>query len=446
MSPSKIRTTVQHYFNDYPIDKSRPIVVGLSGGADSVALLFILKELGYSCHAAHCNFQLRGEESVRDLHFAQQIAQEAGVPFHTVTFDTTSYAQQHKLSIEMACRELRYNWFRALCSELDAPCLAVAHHRDDSVETVLLNLMRGTGIAGLTGIRPVNGHIIRPLLALSRTDIEQYLTAIGVAYIVDSTNQQTIYTRNKVRLELLPLMQTINPSVAEAIERTATHLAEVERVYRAAIATQIAQVVTTHSDTLTIDIPSLLQQPSPSALLFEIIKAYGFTTTQLSDILQSATAPSGRVFDAPAYQLLKDRTHYIISPRVDDTPTTYYIEQSDTSLDTPIQLIISHIERTDAFQFPTSPLVACFDKDKLHYPLELRRWQQGDRFTPLGMRGSKKVSDYFSDHKFTLFDKQQTWVLLSAGKIVWIVGHRISDDCKVTNKSTQIVQLEKKNS
>ncbi len=444
MSESEILTSVRHYFIQYPIDKSRPIVVGLSGGADSVALLFILKELGYSCHAAHCNFQLRGEESVRDLHFAQQIAHEAAVSFHTVTFDTTSYAQEKRMSIEMACRELRYNWFRDLCSELDAPYLAVAHHRDDSVETVLLNLMRGTGIAGLTGIRPVNGHIIRPLLALSRADIEQYLTAIGVGYITDSTNQQAIYTRNKVRLELLPLMQTINPSVAEAIERTASHLSEVERVYRAAIAAQTEKVVTVTDPIVTIDIPSLLQQPSPSALLFEIIKEYGFTTTQVAAILQSATAPSGRVFDAPTYQLLKDRTHYIISPRVDDTPTTYYIEQGDTQVDTPIQLAISHIERTGSFQFPTSPLVACFDSNKLHYPLELRKWQQGDRFTPLGMRGSKKVSDYFSDHKFTLFEKQQTWVLLSGGKIIWIVGHRTANDCKVTKETSQMTQIEKK--
>ena len=268
------------------------ILIALSGGADSVALLRILAYLGYSCEAAHCNFQLRGEESVRDELFVRELCEKSGVPLHVIHFETNEYAASNKVSIEMAARELRYNWFEELRKELGADVIAVAHHRDDSVETLLLNLIRGTGINGLTGIHPKNNHIVRPLLAVSREDILAYLSYLNQDYVTDSTNLQDEYTRNKIRLNILPMMEAINPSVKSSLFSTASHLQDASVIYNKEIEEGRRRVLSDEG----IFIEKLLAEPSPRALLFEILYSLGFNSAQVDDIYLSLERQSGRKF------------------------------------------------------------------------------------------------------------------------------------------------------
>lgn len=258
MDLSEITLHVKQFIDSrIHLDKTMPILIGLSGGADSVALSDILVTLGYRCIACHCNFQLRGEEAERDMLFAKDMALMLKIPFRSVRFDTEMYASRKHISIEMACRELRYEWFEEQRRKIGAGAIAIAHHRDDSVETVLLNLIRGTGISGLTGIHPVNGYIVRPLLCLSRKDIESYLSLRELPYVTDRTNKEDIYVRNKIRLQVLPLLESINPSVYETIERTASNLYETEQLYRSAISSFIDKITEQKDDELYIDISKL---------------------------------------------------------------------------------------------------------------------------------------------------------------------------------------------
>ena len=263
--------------NERLLDRSLPVIVGVSGGADSVALLHILNRLGYSCIACHCNFNLRGDESLRDFEFTRRIAEEWGIPFETVSFDTLDYARTNGLSVEMACRRLRYDWFEERRKKYGAQAIAVAHHRDDSAETLLLNLIRGTGIAGLTSMRPRNGFVVRPLLPVTRKDIEAYLSGEGLDYVVDHTNLEPVYVRNKIRLQVLPLLRTINPSVDTAIYSSMQNLREVDRVYRAAIEQQKKELLRYEDNCIHIPIVGLLALPSPKAFLFELLSPCGFS-------------------------------------------------------------------------------------------------------------------------------------------------------------------------
>ena len=277
----QILSQVKEYIQqNIPLVENDKVLVGLSGGADSVALLSILKELGYCCFAAHCHFALRGEESDRDRNFAKQISAKLGVPFIEVKFDTLKYAADKKISVEMACRELRYEWFEAQRTALGCRYLAVAHHRDDSVETVLINLIRGTGISGLTGIAPLNGTVIRPILGLSREEVENYISQSNLNYVTDSTNKETIYVRNKIRNRILPLMKEINPSVYEAIEATSVHLSETELIYREALNQKIESIVEVRYEVDYIKIEKLTEQTADRTILYEKLKPYGFITSQ----------------------------------------------------------------------------------------------------------------------------------------------------------------------
>ena len=431
---------VRQYIEQHiPLTPQQLVLVGLSGGADSVALLSILTSLGYRCEACHCNFQLRGEESVRDQQFAREVAAEMGVPFREITFDTMSYASANKVSVEMACRELRYEWFEQQRREAGAAYVAVAHHRDDSIETMLLNLIRGTGITGLTGIQPLSGKVIRPLLSLSRAEIETYLFDSHLTYIVDSTNREPLYTRNKIRLQLLPLMQSINPSVYESLAHTADYLREVESIYRVAVDDYRQQLLTSCDDGLHIDIEQLRELPGARTLLFEIIREYGFHSSQLDDIWASLDAPSGRFFDAPVYRLLKDRTDFVLYPHRSEK-IVRLLEYGTLSVDYPVKLTLT-LHDAEGYQIPRRPDTACFDAGLLPFPLLLRTWREGDKFRPFGMKGRQKLSDYFNNNKYTLSQKQSTWLLCAGEEIVWIVGERSSDCYKITPETRQIWEI-----
>lgn len=388
------------------LESEKTVLVALSGGADSVALLRLLLELGYPCQAAHCNFHLRGAESDRDEAFAEALCRELDVPLHTVHFDTAKTASELRLSIEMAARKLRYDWFDTLSHTIGAQAIAVAHHRDDSVETLLLNLLRGTGIDGLRGIRPRNGNVVRPLLCVSREEIVAYLDSLGQPYVTDSTNLQDEYTRNKIRLKLIPLMKEINPSIQESLMKTARRLDQAATLYHLQMDEARRRVCSDRS----IRIDALLKEPEPEALLHELLSPLGFNEAQQGDIFRSLTGEPGRSFVSATHRVIKDRDYLLTEPLSAPRPPELHIERHSL---------------TDTFRIPRSPQVACLDADKLKHPLSLRLCQAGDWFIPLGMKGKKNVAQFLTDRKIPLHLKQRQWLLCCGDDIVWVVGQRI---------------------
>lgn len=443
MDLSEILLRVKHFIDlRIHLEYDAPIIIGLSGGADSVALSDILVSLGYKCVACHCNFQLREEESERDMAFAESVAKSMNIPFCFIRFDTKKYALERHISIEMACRELRYKWFEEQRVEFGARTIAIAHHRDDSVETVLLNLVRGTGISGLTGIHPVNGYIVRPLLCLSRADIESYLSLRNLKYVIDHTNKENIYTRNKIRLQVLPILKSINPAVYESIERTASNLYETESLYRFLIHPYIAEMTEYKDDELYISIQRLFNSPAPRTLLFEILKPFGFLSIQLNEILKISSGISGKYILSETHILLKDRDFFIVKRKNVVEDTSIVIPDGIQEISYPVKLTILRRNRDSEYKIPKNPSIAVFDADKICFPLTIRHWKQGDRFIPFGMKGSRKLSDYFRDRKFTLYQKQNIHVLLSKSEIIWIIGERCSDKFKVDEETTHILEIK----
>ena len=400
------------------------ILIALSGGADSVALLCILHAAGYPCEAAHCNFHLRGEESNRDEQFVRQLCKKYGIHLHTIDFDTTRYAAEKHISIEMAARELRYNWFEEIRNQCRADVVAIAHHQDDSVETILLNLIRGTGITGLLGIRPRNGVIVRPLLCINREEIMRYLQSIGQDYVTDSTNLEDEYTRNKIRLNLLPLMQTINPSVKNSLIETGNYLSDVATIYNRYIEEAKTRIATTEG----IRICELVKEPAPEALLFEILQPLGFNSGQIKDIVHSLHGQSGKQFSSKEWRVIKDR-EFLLLEKI----------QSEDKEELPFQIIKEEKEYTSDFQIPRKKGTACFDADKLDGTISYRKWRTGDTFIPFGMKGKKKVSDYLTDRKFSISQKERQWVLCCGERIAWLIGERTDNRFRIDETTRRVV-------
>ena len=425
-----MRDVVRAYIDKYQLlTVGKPVLVGVSGGADSIALLTVLVELGYSCIVGHCNFHLRGEESMRDECFTETYARKLGLPFVKVDFNTRDYAAEHHLSVEMAARELRYAWFEEMRCVHDAQAIAVAHHRDDNVETVLMNLIRGSGIRGMSGIRPKNGFVIRPLLSVARQEILQWLAERQLEYVTDSTNLSAAYTRNFIRLRVLPLLETINPSVRTAINRTAEHLAETESLFAYVMADARKRVFEAEN---RLSIKALMQYPSPKTVLFELLKAFHFTPSSVDEIFLSLNKESGKLFFSSSHRLVKDRDCLLLSPlAAAGEKEVYFLTGEEGCWSGPIDLTFSRIVRTEELHIQKDKDIAYFDLDKLKFPLVLRHWQQGDWFVPFGMQGRKKLSDYFSDKKFSRLEKERVWLLCSGDEVIWIVGERSDNRFRV---------------
>ncbi len=420
-------------------DDRRPVLVGLSGGADSVALLSVLVRLGYACVALHCDFHLRGEESERDAAFARTFAESLGVPFYQTDFDTVAYAREHHLSIEMAARALRYAWFEELRERLGAQAIAVAHHRDDSVETVVMNLIRGTGIRGLTGIRPRNGFVVRPLLCVSRADIVAWLENQGIRYVTDSTNLSDAYTRNFIRLNVLPLLERINPSVREAIARSAEHLSAVASVYAYEIARAREEVIVSEG---CLSIEALCRFPAPEAILYELLKEYGFSRWVSAEVFDALRKESGKVFYSKTHRLLKDRAYLWIVPLEREAEkTSFLLDPSREIYREPVGLTFRELPITPDFQIEKNRRFAYFDADKLRFPLTLRKWREGDWFVPFGMKGRQKLSDYFSDHKFSRIEKEKAWLLCSGDAIIWLIGERADNRFRIDSGTKRVLAV-----
>ena len=406
------------------------VLVALSGGADSVALLRVLLSLGYTCECMHCNFHLRGEESDRDEAFVKALCEEYSVQLHVTHFDTETYAKEHHQSIEMAARELRYAWFHQLKEERKASVIAVAHHRDDSVETFLLNLMRGTGIDGLKGIPVRNGYVVRPLIQESREDILDYLKAIHQDYVTDSTNLQDQYVRNKIRLNILPMIKEINPSVMESIQDTAFRLSEVASIYHQDRDNRLEQILKKNSDDfMQVSIADVLNDIAPNALLHELLSPLGFNSDQVKDIYRSLEhSQSGKRFLSKEWELIRDREDLLL----------HRIKEEETVP----ELIVQEVDYTPGFIIPREKCIACVDADKVEMPLTIRKWQVGDKFVPFGMTGKKKVSDYLTDRKMSLYQKENQYVVCSGDRIVWIVNERSDNRFRITSQTKRVLLIK----
>ena len=417
--------TVKHYIEQNQlIDTSQKILCALSGGADSVCLLRMMLEMDIDVEAVHCNFHLRGEESMRDEVFVQNLCSQLGVPLHVQNFDTAVYAREHNISIEMAAREQRYELFENMRKELHCQYIAVAHHRDDNVETMLLNLLRGTGLKGLCGMQPRQGNIIRPLLCLTRQDILDYLSAFNQDYITDSTNLCNDFTRNKIRLDVMPLLRSINPSADDVISDCMENLNEAWRMYHYCV-NEFVNASIDGADCINIDM--VLKAPSPLSVLHEILSPFGFNRSQLKDILRSIHYV-GRYFHSSSHRVLIDRESIVIE-----------------TLDTPIELpkiAEKVIPRDQLTEFSTSSRFAYFDADKIRGGRTLRLVQEGDRFHPFGMKGTKLVSDYLTDLKLSRTEKEHQFVLLYGDEIAWVVGRRTSNLFRVDSSTENVIVME----
>ena len=442
------------------------VLVALSGGADSVALLHILVRLGYRCRAVHCNFHLRGEESDRDEWFATALCRSLGVACEVVHFDTLSYAAEHRLSVEMAARELRYREFERLRQAHGLDAIAVAHHQDDAVETLLLNLIRGAGINGLTGMKVKNGLVVRPLLCLTRDEITSFLDYLSQPYVTDSTNLTDVYARNKVRLNLLPLMEEINPAAKSNIMQAAIHLGEAATIYNKVMAETNAGIVTVRADGFDISIAALLDTDVPQAHLFELLHPYGFNSAQVTDILRSLSSEAGRVFQAADYTLLRDRTHLLLrrKSKKGEAPLNppRWGEIGSAMIESPLlgrgkgeaiaegivelpdgtRLKIYSIEPDTTWQVPRRNDILCIDASRISEPLTLRHPRTGDRFHPFGMKGSKLLSDFYTDLKVPRTEKDKQWVLCHGNDIVWAVGLRSSEKYRLSEKARKVICIE----
>lgn len=413
------------------------ILLGISGGADSVALLRVLLALGYRCVAVHCNFHLRGNESNRDQQFVERLCASFGVKLEICHYDTYKYASDNKISIEMAARELRYADFERLRRKYNADYIAVAHHRDDSVETLLMNLMRGTGIRGLTGIKPKNGNIIRPLLSLQRIEIEQYLQSIGQDYVTDSTNLEAEYTRNKIRLHLLPLMRAINPNTDKSIENTALHLQQAYLIYNDAVQRAIASVVKQEDGNLYINIEALLSTPSPSTILYEILSVYGYNEQLVNSIMESLNSESGKRFASNSYLLYKDRDRLVLmhNNKIDFCVDVDLSKTDNVTL--PDGRTLRFEFREGSAEINKSKSIATLDADKVGENLIVRLWRQGDNFVPFGMKGKKLLSDFMTDCKFDITRKRNQCVVCNDCALIWVVGERSDDRYRVTKETVR---------
>ncbi|MBQ8046354.1 MAG: tRNA lysidine(34) synthetase TilS [Prevotella sp.] len=401
-------------------------LIALSGGADSVALLRVLKVLGYVLEAVHCNFHLRGSESERDASFCEALCKCQNIPFHRVDFNTLEYAETHRVSVEMAARTLRYNYFEHLRQEVDADAVCVAHHRDDVAETVIMNLVRGAGLRGLHGILPVNGKIIRPLLSVSRSEIVSYLEYLQQDYVEDSTNKMADFTRNKIRLQVLPLLREINSHASENIARTAGFLREAEQIVEDSICDFCRDM---GADGAEILVEQLLNTPSPSTYLYYILEKYSFSSAETAQILASLHHESGAVWYSPTHVLLLDRGRLLVEKRRVEG------ENGSLSLSGLGEYMCPDGRKLTLSAFPFSAELLALreqnkvvmDADKTVFPLTVRRCQPGDRIALAGLSGTKLVSDYLTDRKVSLFDKSRQLVMTDAnGRVVWLIGHRLN--------------------
>jgi tRNA(Ile)-lysidine synthase len=416
------------------------ILLAVSGGVDSVVMANLFLSAKFDVAIAHCNFSLRGKASDDDAVFVEAFAKSHEVTFHSIKFDTEDYARQHKISIEMAARQLRYEWFENIRKQYNYSKIAIAHNKNDVVETFFLNLTRGTGIKGLLGITEKTETIIRPLLFASRKQIENYAHEHSIAFCIDETNSSNKFSRNRIRNNIITEFEKINPSFLQTMTENINHLSQCYDVLQSVKNEVIADVVYNDENTFLIDISKLHQTQNEQLWLFEILQQYNFGAERIADIYAAIDGESGKKFFSPTHVLLKDRKKLIISALKSAEYLSAEIYENTAEIEYPISLKIEKKENKNLV-IEKKQNIAFLNFDKLKFPLTLRRWQAGDSFTPFGMSGRKKLSDYFIDEKLSQFEKDEQYVLLSDGKIVWLVNHRIDDNFKIDENCKTILKI-----
>lgn len=422
--------------------ENEKILVAVSGGVDSTVLCELLHRCGYNISIAHCNFGLRGDESDGDEEFVRQFAAERNTEFITKRFDTTDYAKNNSLSIEMAARELRYAWFRQTADERGFTKIALAHHRDDQIETFIINLLRGSGIHGLKAMKPVNGIFVRPLLWASRAQIEAFAVENGLPWRNDHTNAEDIFLRNRIRHNILPELDRISENARRSIGLSIDYLSAEDDLYRQLIDEKISSLSVSKGDTVSI-IKSVFKSENGKQLLFEWLREYGFSFVQCSEMLSDGVR--GRKFLSPTHIVTDERETLDLKPiKPEDTEPETEIHTDTPSIDKPLKMSFGKAERHSDFQIIRTPETAQVDFDKLTFPLRIRRWRKGDRFKPFGMKGSKLLGDFFNDLGFTTTDKENTRLLVTADDlIVWVIGHRIDGRFAISESTRTVFSCTK---
>lgn len=419
------------------------ILLAVSGGIDSMVMLHLFTRMGSDIVVAHCNFKLRGKESDLDEELVKNYAAVNKIPFISASFDTSGYASEKGISIQMAARELRYDWFEKIRAEKECSLIAVAHNLNDNIETLLINLTRGTGLSGLTGMKPLSGAVIRPLLFATRAAIEEYCIECGVPYREDRSNAETIYARNKIRHLVIPVLKEINPSVEETLNETAVRLAGLDNILSSHIHNIRSKLSSERGGSRIFDCEKLAEYSGSRPMLFELFHPFGITE-QLAGDLQKLirTGGTGKQLFTSSHGILRNRDEIIVSPLGNKHRDHIVIESPGDLLNLPLIRSVSVHTVDENFSIARDPRIACIDRDLISLPLIVRRWREGDWFYPLGMAGKKKLSDFFVDRKYSRLQKEETMILESAGKIVWVMGDRLDDRFKITESTTTVLLIE----
>lgn len=437
-----LRNTQQFISRHALLNSGTRVLVGVSGGVDSVVLLHLLLRLGYTCVVAHCNFRLRGKAADGDERFVFEMAEQWHCEYVHTTFDTQRVAAERKISIEMAARDLRYEWFDTMMQQTDCKAVAVAHHVDDLVETQLLNIARGTGLRGLVGMKPKRGHVVRPLLCAQRVDIEMYAKENGCLFRVDATNSNTQIPRNCVRHRIVPLFKQINPAFVQVMRRNSIIWRESAQLNDYAVK-HLLHTITTKSDNggMIIDIAQLLNGPAPETLLYCALAPLGFNAAMLHDLLYGCHTIGTHV-ESATHTALIDRGQILVQPRsIAIESVEVHLAVLPCTLHTPLTLRCTVAKRTPSFVVSRQADTVTLDADKVRMPLTVRRWEAGDVFQPLGMSGMKKVSDFLIDTKTDRFAKARLWIVADSEKILWLVGLRLDDRCRIEPQTKRIMTL-----
>lgn len=421
------------------------ILLAVSGGIDSVAMVHLFQQAGFNYAVAHSNFGLRDKESDGDEDFVKTLAAQNGVPFFVKHFETKLFAEEQKISIQMAARDLRYSWFDELLSQQGFAFVATAHHLDDQAETFFINLLRGTGISGLHGILPKQGRVIRPLMFATRQQILEFAMAEKLAWKEDSSNKSRKYLRNKLRLDVLPELTKIDRQFSRKLDATISHLRDVETIFDKHVA-GVAEDMVQHTDQGDfISIDWVYEYEPHDTWLFELLKPYGFAFPVVKEIVRSLDSISGKTFYSPTHRLLRDRENLIIQTRAkvdseNEDIDKQLIAQGTTHFSGALELVFSETKDVKNLLNGDNE-TACLDFDKLTFPLVLRKWEKGDWFIPFGNKGRKKLSDFFIDHKLSLADKEKTWIIVSGEDIAWIVGLRMDNRFRITPQTRKVLQV-----
>lgn len=425
------------------VNTTDKILLAVSGGIDSVVMLNLFSKTDIPFATAHCNFQLRGSESDDDEVFVNKQAAKYNCPFYLERFNTKAYAKNNKLSIQEAARELRYNWFKSLLDKEQFNSVAIAHNLNDLTETFFINLLRGCGLHGLCSFQSRNNYLIRPLLFATRNEISDYAAKEQINYREDSSNKQTEYTRNAIRHNVIPELEKINSSAVKNIGSTIQILQSVSRYLQISLDQLRQQLLVKHQLYWEIDIEKLKRKNISPEILYELLIDFNFNFDTILSITKSLDNPkSGSVYYSDTHQLLINRQCLQITEINQRDNSEYKIPKNIKRVESPVNMNFREFKLTDNYKIPKSSNVASFDASKISFPLILRRWRDGDSFVPFGMKGHKKISDFFTDQKLSLFDKQHIWLLESGNEIIWVVGYRISNNLRITSNTKRVLEIE----